>query len=88
MNLYTLKSFSNATSDLANALSDDDQDALNQAMAQLRRKDADHPQLKLSSDPQSKYFMEKRAGIPSSHGRGWMNDPRGVVEIVYVDTQQ
>lgn len=83
MYMYTFRKFSDL-SDLASALAQDDTDALNQVVHYLRGKNTTELSLRLSDDPQSPYYLEKRRAIPSPHGPGWTNDPQGIVEIVYV----
>ena len=83
MFMYALRRHPHLT-DLASALAPDDQDAINQVAAYLRGINAPVPPFRLSDDPQSEYYLEKRRAIPSLHGRGWTNDPRGPVELVFV----
>lgn len=85
MFMYTLRRHPHLT-DLANALGPDDQDAINQVSAYLRGINAPVPPFRLSDDPQSEYYLEKRLAVPSQHGNGWTNDSHGQVEIVHVAT--
>jgi hypothetical protein len=70
-------------SEFGDALAENEVDALNQ-IRDYRRKHgkADLP-FQLSDDP-TDYVMEKRTAIPSPHGTGWTNDPRGMKQLVYV----
>lgn len=85
MFMYTLRRHPHLT-DLANALGPDDQDAINQVSAYLRGINAPVPLFRLSDDPQSEYYLEKRPAIPSPHGPGWTNDPHGPVEVLPLTT--
>jgi hypothetical protein len=74
-------------SEHGNALASDAADALNQIRDYRRRHNAADLPFHLSDDPSSDYFMEKRNAIPSTHGTGWTNDPRGPVDTVYVSAR-
>lgn len=83
MFMYTFRQRADLT-DLASALGPGDEDALKQVEAFLRGCNSTVATLRLSDDPQSAYYFEKRRAIPSPHGPGWTNDPHGGVEIIPV----
>ena len=81
MFMWTLRRHSDLA-DIASALGPD----VNDAMLQVK---AYNPALllRLSDDPQeATHYFEKRRAVPSpfGNGNGWMNDPRGPVDIVHV----
>lgn len=86
MFMYTFRRRADLT-DLASALGPYDDGTLKQVEAFLRVRNSAVSTFRLSDDPQSAYYLEKRRAIPSPHGPGWTNDPRGGVEIIPVAPQ-
>lgn len=82
MFMYTLRKFSDVTKEYGNALGADDVDALLQIQHDWHRSDKHDVKFKLSDDPQSDYFMEKRIAYRMRNGyiSGW----RGPIDTVYV----
>jgi hypothetical protein len=70
-------------SDHGNALASGPAEALVQIRAYRRANNMPDVPFAMSDDP-SEYFLEQRKAVPSRHGPGWTNDPRGPVEVLFV----
>jgi hypothetical protein len=82
MFMYTLRKFSDITEEHGSALAVGDSEALLQIRDDRRRNDKPDLPFRVSDDPQSDYYLEKRVAYPM--GNGYTSAMRAPIETVYV----